>query len=99
MLFCHCAVGRSPGLRERVRDVVEGVVAFHVHVHVHVRLSVLDAEAAVRDLSGVDSVAVDVVYAPPWTYDRITDRGREQLVDHGVAVPGDPWRSAPNCRE
>lgn len=62
-------------------------------------LIVADAEAAVRDLPGVDSVAVDVVYAPPWTYDRITDRGREQLADHGVAVPGDPQRPDPNCHE
>lgn len=62
-------------------------------------LIVADAEAAVRDLPGVDSVTVDIVYAPPWTYDRITDRGREQLADHGVAVPGDPGRPDPNCHE
>lgn len=62
-------------------------------------LIVADAEAAVRDLPGADSVAVDIVYAPPWTYDRITDRGREQLADYGVAVPGDSERPDPTCHE
>ena len=56
-----------------------------------------DVEAAARSVEGVESVAVDVVYSPAWSYDRITDRGRRDLNDHGLAVPGDADARDPDC--
>lgn len=43
-----------------------------------------DIEAAVRDIPGVETVQVDVVWSPPWTRDRITADGRRVLAAHGV---------------
>ncbi|MEE8062198.1 MAG: metal-sulfur cluster assembly factor [Gemmatimonadales bacterium] len=45
-----------------------------------------DIHEEVGALAGVEQVKVDVVWDPPWTKDRITDRGRRVLVAHGVAV-------------
>jgi len=60
-------------------------------------LIVGDVEAAVRTVDGIEDVTVNVVYAPAWSYDRITDRGRRDLNDHGLAVPGDADRPDPDC--
>lgn len=56
-----------------------------------------DAETAVRGVDGVDDADVRVVYSPPWSFERITDRGREALAEFGVAVPGAESRSDPDC--
>ena len=46
-----------------------------------------DVVAKVGGVDGVDIVAVDYVYDPPWTVDRITEAGRASLKEHGVTVP------------
>jgi ring-1,2-phenylacetyl-CoA epoxidase subunit PaaD len=46
-----------------------------------------DIRATLSALEGVDRVDVRFVNDPPWTVDRITDVGREQLKAHGVTVP------------
>ena len=43
-----------------------------------------DMRAAVERLDGVDEVHVEVVWSPPWTKERITERGRRVLMMHGV---------------
>lgn len=43
-----------------------------------------DIHAAVRAVPGVGTVHVNVVWSPPWTKDRISDRGRRILAAHGV---------------
>ena len=40
---------------------------------------VKDARDAVRRVPGVGSVTVNVVWSPPWTRERITERGRRLL--------------------
>jgi metal-sulfur cluster biosynthetic enzyme len=45
-----------------------------------------DIQAAVTALEGVERVSIEVVWDPPWTKQKITDRGRRVLVAHGVAV-------------
>lgn len=50
-------------------------------------LIVEDVRRAAAAVEGVDDVEVTVVYSPRWTHDRITDRGREELREHGVTVP------------
>ena len=52
-------------------------------------LIVDDVERAAQSVDGADDVAVTIVYSPQWTHNRITDRGREQLQEHGVTVPND----------
>ncbi len=47
-------------------------------------------EQAVRvalDAAGFDGLRIETVLAPPWTTDWITDRGRRQLKDYGIAPP------------
>ena len=39
------------------------------------------------DATGFTSVAIETVLSPPWTTDWITERGRQQLKDYGIAPP------------
>jgi ring-1,2-phenylacetyl-CoA epoxidase subunit PaaD len=48
-----------------------------------------DAEAAVRGQAGDRETRVRFVYAPPWTSDRITAKGRAALTEYGITPPGD----------
>jgi metal-sulfur cluster biosynthetic enzyme len=45
-----------------------------------------DIQAEVTALDGVERVTIDVVWDPPWTKHKITERGRRVLVAHGVVV-------------
>lgn len=69
----------------------------------------LDAETALR-AAGFAEVAVRRVMAPAWTTDWITDRGRQKLIEAGIAPPvagssnklailglADPEVSCPHC--
>jgi ring-1,2-phenylacetyl-CoA epoxidase subunit PaaD len=46
-----------------------------------------EAEAVVRAAVPDREVRVRFVHAPPWTSDRITDRGREAMRSYGLAPP------------
>jgi metal-sulfur cluster biosynthetic enzyme len=48
-------------------------------------LILADAEAAIRAVPGVRDVRLDVVWAPPWTRERVSARGRRVLAMYGVA--------------
>lgn len=50
-------------------------------------LILADMEREVLAVDGVTSVDTSLQFSPPWTYDRITDAGREALADHGIAIP------------
>lgn len=43
-----------------------------------------DVKRAIGSLPGVSRVEVDVVWNPPWTKERITERGRKLLAACGV---------------
>lgn len=58
-----------------------------------------DVERAVFGVDGVDEVDISVVYAPPWDYDRITERGRRKLHEWGIAVPGYEDAPDPVCHD
>lgn len=45
---------------------------------------VSDVREAVGALPNVESVTVDVVWSPPWTRDKISERGRKVLAMYGV---------------
>lgn len=45
---------------------------------------VTDTAAA---LETIEDISVSIVYSPQWSPSRITDRGRDELTDFGLAVP------------
>jgi phenylacetate-CoA oxygenase PaaJ subunit len=45
-----------------------------------------DVKAALDEVEGVTDVAVEVVWSPPWTKDKISSKGREVLQYYGVGV-------------
>jgi metal-sulfur cluster biosynthetic enzyme len=45
-----------------------------------------DVREKVRELPGVASVKVNVVWNPPWNKSRLTEQGRDILQSFGVAV-------------
>lgn len=45
-----------------------------------------DIKKALMD-AGYDSVKVNLILAPAWTTDWITDKGRKALEDYGIAAP------------
>ena len=47
-----------------------------------------DVERAVGAVVGTRAVRARFVYSPPWTSDRITERGRESLRSYGLTPPG-----------
>lgn len=46
-----------------------------------------DVAAAVAAVEGIEEVAVETTFDPPWTSDRITPEGRAALKTHGLAPP------------
>ncbi|MFC4619120.1 1,2-phenylacetyl-CoA epoxidase subunit PaaD [Camelliibacillus cellulosilyticus] len=63
-----------------------------------------EVKEALLAIEGVTSVQVIFSFDPPWTTDRISREGREQLKVYGISPPpphhkeGDPWEIAcPYC--
>ena len=46
-----------------------------------------DIRKTLLNLPGVHSVEVEVSFAEPWTMARMTERGRQRLIHHGLSVP------------
>jgi ring-1,2-phenylacetyl-CoA epoxidase subunit PaaD len=44
-------------------------------------------EKAVKSIVGVKKVNVEFIYTPPWTSDRVTEKGRAGLRAFGIAPP------------
>ena len=43
-----------------------------------------DIREVVCRIAGIDEVRIEVVWSPPWTKDRISERGRRVLAMYGV---------------
>lgn len=63
-----------------------------------------DVVSALKNAGGVTTIKVDFVFDPPWTTDRISPKGREDLKEYGVSPPpayrkeGEPWKvDCPYC--
>jgi metal-sulfur cluster biosynthetic enzyme len=56
-----------------------------------------DIKRAVYGVDGVEEITVDTVYHPTWDYDRITERGRKELNEYGIAIPGYEEAPDPDC--
>lgn len=52
----------------------------------------VDTEAALRRIAGGREVRIRMVFDPPWTTARITDRGREGLRSYGISPH---WEGGP----
>ncbi len=46
-----------------------------------------DIRRRLRDLPGATDVQVELSFAEPWTMARMTERGRQRLIQHGLSVP------------
>lgn len=49
------------------------------------------------DKAGFAGLAIETALSPPWTTDWITERGRQQLKDYGIAPPGSLGQSIVEC--
>ncbi|MGO4887685.1 1,2-phenylacetyl-CoA epoxidase subunit PaaD [Anaerobacillus sp. MEB173] len=63
-----------------------------------------DIKNAIYKIEEIEEVEVTYIYDPAWTTDCITEKGREQLKEYGIAPPpanhkeGDPWHvDCPYC--
>ena len=45
-----------------------------------------DVREAVSAIPGIERVEVEVVWSPPWTKERLTQKGRTLLLAHGLAL-------------
>lgn len=46
-----------------------------------------DIKRRLEALPGVGEVTVELSFAEPWTMARMSDRGRQRLIHHGLSVP------------
>ena len=46
-----------------------------------------EIKSRVGELENVDSVEVQFINDPPWSTDRISDKGKSELATHGITVP------------
>jgi metal-sulfur cluster biosynthetic enzyme len=49
-----------------------------------IEMIVTDVRDALLTVPGIDDVCVEIVWDPPWTKERINDRGRKVLAVYGV---------------
>ncbi|HKI95854.1 MAG TPA: metal-sulfur cluster assembly factor [Gemmatimonadales bacterium] len=65
-------------------DVAHVVMTFTSIGCPAIEMLVDDVREAVAGVPGIARAEVDVVWNPPWTKDRISDRGRRVLAVYGV---------------
>jgi len=80
------------GLVERVEVSEDGCVAIDI-LPTMIGCPALamirdDIEKKIADIDGVQQVLVRFINDPPWSVDRISQSGREELRKFGVTVPG-----------
>ena len=46
-----------------------------------------EVKKKVSEINGIDQVTVDFIYDPPWSTDRMTEQGKLDLAEMGIAVP------------
>lgn len=56
-----------------------------------------DIQRRLRELPGVAAVQVELSFAEPWTMARMTARGRQRLIHHGLSVPRPPGPESVVC--
>lgn len=56
-----------------------------------------DIQQRLLEIPDVDEVKVDLSFEEPWTMDRMTDRGRQRLIQHGLSLPSTLRLEAVEC--
>lgn len=56
-----------------------------------------DIQQRLLEIQDVDEVKVDLSFEEPWTMDRMTDRGRQRLIQHGLSLPSTLRLEAVEC--
>lgn len=56
-----------------------------------------DIRQRLLEIPDVDEVKVDLSFEEPWTMDRMTDRGRRRLIQHGLSLPSTLRLEAVEC--
>lgn len=56
-----------------------------------------DIQQRLLEIPDVDEVKVDLSFEEPWTMDRMTDRGRQRLIQHGLSLPSTLRPEAVEC--
>lgn len=56
-----------------------------------------DIRQRLLEIQDVDEVKVDLSFEEPWTMDRMTDRGRQRLIQHGLSLPSKLRLEAVEC--
>ncbi len=46
-----------------------------------------EVKKKVSEINGINHVTVDFIYDPPWSTDRMTEQGKLDLAEMGIAVP------------
>lgn len=77
--------------------MVERVEVNNQHVHIQIlptfsgcpALSIIknNVVKAVQNIEDVESVRVEFIHTPPWTSDRVTEKGKRGLKKFGIAAP------------
>ncbi|WP_397540073.1 1,2-phenylacetyl-CoA epoxidase subunit PaaD [Rummeliibacillus pycnus] len=77
--------------------MVEQIVVKDHHVHVQMlptfsgcpALNIIQDRViqAIQNIEEVESVEVEFIHTPPWTSERITDKGKKGLKEFGIAAP------------
>jgi len=56
-----------------------------------------DIRKTLLNVPGVQTVEVELSFAEPWTMARMTERGRQRLLDHGLSVPSRHAQTPVTC--
>lgn len=56
-----------------------------------------DIRRTLLGIPDVDEVKVDLSFEEPWTMDRMTHRGRQRLIQHGLSLPSTLRLEAVEC--
>lgn len=97
---CHAALKdvTDPELPISIVDLglIYDISIDHGHVEIDMTLTAMGCPAAglmkeevkeeLLELDGVDSVDVEIVWSPPWTKDKMSKEGKQQLRSLGIAV-------------
>ena len=75
------------GIVRGVRSDPPGVLITPTYSGCPATLAIEISVRAALDQAGFLDVPIETVLSPPWTTDWISDRGRQQLKDYGIAPP------------
>jgi ring-1,2-phenylacetyl-CoA epoxidase subunit PaaD len=75
------------GIVRDVRSDPPGVLLTPTYTGCPATLAIEMAVRAALDAKGFGAVPIETVLSPPWSTDWISDRGRQQLKDYGIAPP------------